>query len=477
LVHCCNLIHNEWTFAIVHPFTTLTPALLSLQSTIVAGNVIAESNMPSDIDGTVDLAENNLIGDANSSGGIIHGQNGNIVGNNGLGTIDINTVLDTTLRDNGGATLTHALVPGSPAINGGLNPNDLAFDQRGPDFPRTQQGQTDIGAFESPFVPSQAAPVLAFASGGGVPAQVRIFNSALDELFRLFPYDNFQGGVSVALGDVTGDGVPDVITAAGAGGGPHVKVFDGLTGQQLNHAVGNFFAYDPQFYGGVFVAAADLNGDHRADIITGAGTGGGPHVRAFSGADGSLLFDFFAYDPGFLGGVRVGAGDITGDNRPDIITGAGPGGGPHVRVFDGTAPQAAAQGINIPGPLGSFFAYEPGYTGGVFVAGSSTNSPDAPLIVTGSAQKIGGTTVGLFRENEIANFQLPLFAGATVATLDFNRDGINDYLTATGPGANGQVQLFAGADNGSPLPFGPALVSFFPFGEFYRGGIFVAGLV
>jgi hypothetical protein len=102
-----------------------------------------------------------------------------------------------------------------------------------------------------------------------------------------------------------------------------VRIWNGTDLTEL----GGFFAYDPAFRGGVFVAAGDVNGDGKADIITGAGPGGGPHVRIWNGADFTELGGFFAYDPAFRGGVFVAAGDVTGDGVADIVTGAGPGGG------------------------------------------------------------------------------------------------------------------------------------------------------
>ena len=156
----------------------------------------------------------------------------------------------------------------------------------------------------------------------------------------------------------------DIITGAGPGGGPHVKVFDGVNGNLLD----SFFAFDANFLGGVFVAAGDVNGDGKADIITGAGPGGGPHVKVFDGTQLNLLFSFFAYDASFTGGVRVAAGDVNGDGFADIVTGAGPGGGPHVKVFSGIQ-------LDV---LHSFLAYEANFTGGVFVG------------AIGSGQRVGG---------------------------------------------------------------------------------------
>ena len=73
-------------------------------------------------------------------------------------------------------------------------------------------------------------------------------------------------------------------------------------------------------------------------------------MRAFSGADLRELASFYAYDADFAGGVSVAAGDFNGDGLSDIVTGAGPGGGPHVRVFSG---------LDL-GELAGFYGLRPG---------------------------------------------------------------------------------------------------------------------
>ena len=159
--------------------------------------------------------------------------------------------------------------------------------------------------------------------------------------------------MQVAVANVAGPGKAQIITAAGPGGEPQVRVFnpEGI-------AMSAFNAYNRTFGGGVYVAGADLDGDGRAEIVTGAGPGGAPHVRAFDGFGGALPTSFYAYAPSFPGGVRVAAGDIDGDGKAEIITGAGPGGAPHVRAFDAAG---------VPGST-SFYAYTPNFGGGVFVA-------------------------------------------------------------------------------------------------------------
>ena len=136
-----------------------SPTFATIHNTIVAGNRERDSNdgimYDGDIVGFVLFANSNVIGHAETSGGMSHGVNGNIVGNNGEGTRPLFEIIQTVRLRNGGPTSTHSLVPGSPAINAGNNSlavdengNPLTTDQRGTGFPRIGAGRVDIGAFE-----------------------------------------------------------------------------------------------------------------------------------------------------------------------------------------------------------------------------------------------------------------------------------------------------------------------------------------
>jgi len=191
----------------------------------------------------------------------------------------------------------------------------------------------------------------------GVAANVKVFDSvSLGVLHNFLPFGAFTGGARVAAGLVNAGGTPDIVVGAGPGGSPQVIVFDGMNLSTIH----SFLAYAAGFTGGVYVAAGDIDSDGRADIITGAGSGGTPQVKAFSGANLVVLANFLAFAPCFTGGVRVAAGRVNADLVPDFVVGTGPGGA-EVRAFDG---QTQAQ-------LHDFLPYG-AVTPGVFVAAPPT---------------------------------------------------------------------------------------------------------
>jgi hypothetical protein len=151
----------------------------------------------------------------------------------------------------------------------------------------------------------------------GQPAPARSDGKSdyTSQIFMPF-MSGFRGGVKTAAGNFDGlYSTPDsLVTAAGPGGGPHVIIWNT---RQLNDGSivtdgirDQFFAFDPRFRGGVNVATGDLDGDGKAELICGAGAGGGPHVKIYSDVNGKfqLVNEFFAFEAGFRGGVNVASG-------------------------------------------------------------------------------------------------------------------------------------------------------------------------
>ena len=304
------------------------------------------------------------------------------------------------------------------------------------------------------------------ADGGGGP-RVQVYDAVSGALVSdQFVYEeSFRGGVRVASGDVNGDGVDDLVTVAGVGGGPRVRALDGVTGATLY----DYFAYEPTFRLGLYVAAADVNGDGFADIITGTDAGGGPRVTVFSGRDGRQLLDFFAFDSDVRSGVRIGAGDINGDGAAEVIVSTGVGAAAEVRVFNSTG-----QRINTFAPV------DPSFTGGLYVAGGATDP------TTGRANLLVGTGAG-YAEQGFAFvfdgltgqqiFQLEAFpqgpddttfytGDVRVAAFDTTGDSVPEIAIASGAGTRSMVRFLDGNNRRE-------ISTVNPFEAAFLGGLFI----
>lgn len=158
--------------------------------------------------------------------------------------------------------------------------------------------------------------------GSGVSRDV-VVSTMRGVVVRTFTASTFAAtdALRVAVGDVDGDNKGEILMATGKGSAPKVAVYDDNGTYLLE-----FAPYAATFTGGVYVAAGDVDGDGVDEMVTGTGDGGGPHVRIFTriGADRG---SFFAYDATSRRGVRVAVADVDRDGVAEILAAPGPGGG------------------------------------------------------------------------------------------------------------------------------------------------------
>jgi predicted outer membrane repeat protein len=199
----------------------------SVRNTIIAENLVDFGGAGPDLSGAFTSGGHNLIGDGTGATGFVNGTNGDQVG---TAARPIDPRLGP-LANNGGPTLTHALLPDSPAINRGDNTDVPATDQRGGQFLRSV-GPTDIGAFEvqppappPPPPPPPPSPVVEIQVTR-VKLRTRVdvvVDGALRR--RFFPFGAFTGRVQVQRMDVNGDGLLDVVARATISGKRRMRTF------------------------------------------------------------------------------------------------------------------------------------------------------------------------------------------------------------------------------------------------------------
>ena len=310
-------------------------------------------------------------------------------------------------------------------------------------YARADPSSAGALGFESGLPAVAGVGVVVAGSDAGPVSTVRVFDRVTGDLrYEFTPFEGFTDGVKVAAGDVNGDGIADIAVGAGPGGGPRVAVFDGATGSLLY----DFFAYEDSFRGGVTVSIGDMDQDGYGDLILGTGVGGGPRVKVISGRDGqTVIRDVFAYEPSFRGGVSVATGDVNGDGVPDLVTSAGAGGGPRVVVFDG---RSMVQ-------LASFFVFDANSRDGFYAATGDVNGDGFADIIAGSGaggpgrvrvfSGLNRAVLNDFYVNEPFDPKAAtsgITAGVRVASADVDGDGLPDIITGLGPGADAVLRSY-----------------------------------
>jgi hypothetical protein len=282
-----------------------------------------------------------------------------------------------------------------------------------------------------PFAPRTRLIAVGAGAGVGSTPIVWVYDAKTRlELFRFQAFESsFTGGVRVAVADVNQDGIDDIVCVPGPGGGPRVTFIDGASrlevvgGQPILRVPGpadaarpaflySFFAFEEELRSGLHIAAgnpddkADENGFFKPAVIAVApgsslDSTGAPRVVTYrvegftpfgpdgrspdsrftipegksiyqirsvaGGPDGSSLGNRFVFEQGFRGGVRLAVAQLdANEDTLEVVTVPGPSGGPRVRIWNETLTGDPRTGD----PLNDFFAFDPNYRGGLFVAAS-----------------------------------------------------------------------------------------------------------
>ncbi len=316
------------------------------------------------------------------------------------------------------------------------------------------------------------------------PQEVKVVDSDTGAILSHFvPYENkFTGGVQVAIADLNGDGVDEIITAPGRGRAPEIRIFT-QSGAPVP-GFSSFLAYAPKYVGGVQLTVGDVDGNGKPDIIT---------VPAYGAAQVKVFLNRFPLTPGFLptpfksfvafapavvGGAVVAAADmgqiVNGsfvnvlDGKAEIVVGTGAGTKATVRVFEVTNVPTAVRTFN------PFLAVSSNFKGGVSLSVGRIDSDLIPDIIVGAGAN-GGSRVEVWTWNTM-NASLSLLgaipsaypgpsknAPIALAVQDTNADGIADTIfTVQGPGGlTGEIRRFVIL---STAPFtvqeGPDLLGF-----------------
>lgn len=143
------------------------------------------------------------------------------------------------------------------------------------------------------------------------------------------PYRGFSGAINFVVGQTDRDSALEIITVPASGASAQVKVF-----KQDGTEKFAWYAYRKEFTGGASLAIGDWDGDGLREIVVAAGLGGGPHIRSYKTDGKDWRGSFFAYPTDQRAGAMIALGDSDGDGAAELFVGSGPGLAPSIRLFD-----------------------------------------------------------------------------------------------------------------------------------------------
>ncbi|NDC62816.1 MAG: DUF11 domain-containing protein [Planctomycetia bacterium] len=269
----------------------------------------------------------------------------------------------------------------------------------------------------------------------------------------------------------------------GCNGLPWVRVLDPNDGTTLVQ----FLAYEPSFRGSVRVATGDVTGDGVEEIIVAPGRNRIGEIRVFTQQGVELpAYRTFPFGKAWRGGVEVTAADFTGDNVKDIVAGMSSGTG----MVSGFVVTPGASDPVANAASFSFRGFPPRYAGGVMLAsgdfGTSSAGGFAFGVQDGRDEIVVGSNSGMRAMVNIWSvtstpkivrtifpFGTKFTGGVTLSTAKYDSDSIPDMLVGAGIGGKSVVEIYSGATGQKITTLPPAA-----FGSFSKpnAAVFTAAL-
>lgn len=355
--------------------------------------------------------------------------------------------------------------------------------------PHALQSTSRIEALEARIAP--AAGIIA-AAGGGLIATFT--DTDIDDTYETLadtiqPFANYKGAISVAMGDFNGDGNDELVAAKATLKDAEVRIYSVTGGGKIGALLDAFVPFAGTKHRGVSVATGDINGDGRDDLIVGSGPGDRPEVRIFSdtNADGLLSGNntdtFLAFDSAFRGGVRVAAGNTDNALGEEVIAASWSGGGT-VAIFNDANSNLILSDDNAGAAFESFTPFGAKFRSGLNVAsglienvggngaevivGNATGKPKVLILTDANADgKVGA--------DPIFDTLLPaskgFASGARVAAGDTDDSGtFVEVIASPAAGSGAKVKIFDDTnDAGSLLSDNPVSSEFDAFAKLSGG--------
>lgn len=317
---------------------------------------------------------------------------------------------------------------------------------------------------------------LVVGAGAGVEPRVKVYDPRGNprvnpEFFAYAP--NFRGGVRVAAGDVNGDGITDIVVAPLSGNAP-IRVFRGDSYAEIAN-FNPFADAFPGYNGGISISVGNWDGvagsDNGALEIYASTTSGSNLVRVFKIANGTgvMKASFWAFSPTFKGGVTVAAADVTGEGQAEAIVAPVGGSGPLVRVNRAYAPSSNGTGVAYT----YFIPFDAGLIN--IAAGDFDGNGRSEIAVslragsTPTVRVFNGLTGALLKQFDA--YSTSFRGGVNLGIGDINFDGKAELIT-TPASASPSVVFFFNPLTGAVLK---TVLPDFPSG--YTTGSFAAGTV